>query len=102
MGSFTSAPKIIPSADADDHDAEYCADGDREDAEACLDRCARHLRGLPAPINREWRDAGGNKVEEEEEEEEEGGEKEESFRVLQWNVLSQGKYYILISCKVDF
>ena len=83
MGSFTSTPKVIPGAGADDADAEYAA-APREGAEDCLRRCARHLGGLPEPIAREWTTENecGNKEEEE----------EETFRVLQWNVLSQGEH----------
>ncbi len=82
MGSFTSTPKVIPGAGADDTDAEYAA-APREGAEDCLRRCARHLGGLPEPIAREWTT---------EKECESNEKEEETFRVLQWNVLSQGEH----------
>ncbi len=79
MGSFTSTPKIIPSADADDYDAEYASSGSRETAPEVLERCRRNLATLPMPIERSWSEV--NKLE----------KPVETFRVLQWNVLSQGE-----------
>jgi hypothetical protein len=88
MGSFTSMPKIIPAAESDDTDISYPLG--REDLSSFLDRCSKHLSTLPNPIERTWSRkmiakiddaAGKNNCEE-------AGEK---IRVLQWNVLSQGK-----------
>ena len=82
MGSFTSMPKVIPAADSHDTDLTYPVG--REDLETFLDRCAKQLGSLPPPIERNFRKVNNdtNIV-----------CSEEKIRVLQWNVLSQGKQH---------
>jgi len=109
---LTSMPKKIPCADADDPDAEY-PDNEEETVDETLARCRRHLADLPPVIERQWRhvrqgaaevaaaaaSGGGSEGDdsttsssaEEEEEAAAAAAAVESVRVLQWNVLSQGK-----------
>ena len=79
MGSFTSMPKVIPAADSDDTDISYPLG--REDLNTFLARCSQQLGSLPPPIERKFRKVNGGSSST-------AGEK---VRVLQWNVLSQGK-----------
>ena len=87
MGNLTSAPSIVPSS-CSDEDAEYCPGNGacRESHQDCLDRCGKHLAaaGLPQPIERQWLDVHGPRDDDDVEE-------ELRFRLLQWNVLSQGE-----------
>lgn len=87
MGSFTSMPKVIPASNPDpgtEAEGVYPAPGARESLEAFLARCQRQLGGLPGPIRRDL-----SQVQHREDDERFlGGEK---VKVLQWNVLSQGK-----------
>ena len=93
MGSFTSMPKVIPAANVDDESEAgvYPAPGQREPLQRFLERCRAHLDSLPPPIDRSLKniDHDHNK----DNAKFDGGEK---VRVLQWNVLSQGRNYNLI------
>ncbi len=54
-GSFTSAPKAIPSTSADANDDDVYYPKGREDLQQFLQRCSQQLQGLPTPILRRWR-----------------------------------------------
>ena len=88
MGSFTSMPKAVPAADPDDEDVAYSAE--KETVEDVLAKCEKNLAGQPAPIERVWVPKA---VPEAEAKKVRAGEK---VRVLQWNVLSQGKCILRI------
>lgn len=84
MGSFTSQPKIIPAGDAQDTDVEYPQG--REELKVFLAKCVEQLGDLPAPIERNWRKTTENAITNPSLK---GEAESETFRVFQWNVLSQ-------------
>lgn len=82
MGSFTSMPKINPTADADDDDVDYPRE--RIALAPFLEKCAQNLNQGP-PIPRQWRhkaDGYGRLTSF-------PFQESESIRVFQWNALSQ-------------
>ncbi len=74
-------PKKIPSSDAEDKDVNY-PNGRIKLHEFMQQMIKPQLKSLPDVIPRNWRcidENGDNK------------EDKETFRLLQWNVLSQGE-----------
>ena len=89
MGSFTSKPKVVPSSQgtAVDDDVTYPARDERvgDGAAYARELASTRLGSLPPPLPRQWRKVGSATTTK-------AGEK---VRVLQWNVLSQGREYRL-------
>ncbi|QQP37941.1 Uncharacterized protein FKW44_018388, partial [Caligus rogercresseyi] len=52
MGSFTSMPKVIPSANANDTDVDYPSG--KVTLPNFLEYCSKVLSELPPPLKRNW------------------------------------------------
>eukprot|EP00096_Caligus_rogercresseyi_P011766 TRINITY_DN473_c0_g1_i4.p1 TRINITY_DN473_c0_g1~~TRINITY_DN473_c0_g1_i4.p1 ORF type:complete len:399 (-),score=101.30 TRINITY_DN473_c0_g1_i4:249-1445(-) len=76
MGSFTSMPKVIPSANANDTDVDYPSG--KVTLPNFLEYCSKVLSELPPPLKRNWTTIKNKSI-----------ATNETIRIFQWNVLSQ-------------